>query len=177
MGARDTNDWNGGRCYNYIELKKGTDSKVIDEKIRHILKKYSRRIANSEVFLQNIQKDTSVFIRKICLRCQWSLGDITVCKNYGSDCCFNPGDCLHQLHESLHGTVCKTMQKKPACAKWQGQTSRKLIVQFLGESLMLVCVAHVIAMILVELLLPAIQQSYRVNIWQLIIKVPAYTEV
>ena len=38
--------------------------------------------------------------------------------------------------------------------KVAGANKRKIIVQFLGESLLIVFVAHVIAMIFVELLLP-----------------------
>ena len=45
--------------------------------------------------------------------------------------------------------------KEIGVRKMAGANKRKLILQFLGESLLLVCVAHIIAMILVELLLPA----------------------
>jgi ABC-type antimicrobial peptide transport system permease subunit len=38
--------------------------------------------------------------------------------------------------------------------KVAGANRRKIFVQFMGESLLLVCISHVIAMILVELLLP-----------------------
>ena len=31
-------------CYNYIELIKGTDSKIVDEKIRDYFKRHIKRI-------------------------------------------------------------------------------------------------------------------------------------
>ena len=44
--------------------------------------------------------------------------------------------------------------KEIGVRKVAGANKRKIIFQFLGESLLIVFVAHVIAMILVELLLP-----------------------
>jgi putative ABC transport system permease protein len=83
MGARDINDWNSGRCYNYIELKKGIESKVIDEKIRHILKKFQEN-SNSEISIQNIKKIHLYSSRKY-IRCQRT-GRYNVCKDYGDYC-------------------------------------------------------------------------------------------
>ena len=48
------NDW-GFRCYNYIELQKVTDSKIVDKKILDFIKKHNKD-SNSEIFLQNIKK-------------------------------------------------------------------------------------------------------------------------
>ena len=44
--------------------------------------------------------------------------------------------------------------KEIGVRKVAGANKRKIIFQFLGESLLIVFVAHIIAMILVELLLP-----------------------
>ena len=46
--------------------------------------------------------------------------------------------------------------KEIGVRKVAGANKRKIVFQFLGESLLIVFVAHVIAMILVELLLPAL---------------------
>jgi hypothetical protein len=48
------NDWRY-LCYNYIELQKGTDGKLLDNKIRDFLKKHIKG-SDSEIFLQNIKK-------------------------------------------------------------------------------------------------------------------------
>jgi putative ABC transport system permease protein len=48
------NDWHF-LCYNYIELKKGTNSKIVNEKIRDFIKKNNQG-SNAEIFLQNIKK-------------------------------------------------------------------------------------------------------------------------
>ena len=43
------------QAYTYIELKKGTDSKIVENKIKDILKRKSKE-SKIEIFLQNIKK-------------------------------------------------------------------------------------------------------------------------
>ncbi len=54
-------------CYTYIELKKGTDSKIVDEKIKEFYKRTYKRIEFGD-FPSKHQKDSFVFFRKICIQ-------------------------------------------------------------------------------------------------------------
>jgi ABC-type antimicrobial peptide transport system permease subunit len=60
--------------------------------------------------------------------------------------------CINFMNLSTAQSVRRA--KEIGVRKVSGANKRKIIVQFLGESLLIVFVAHVIAMIFVELLLP-----------------------
>ena len=127
----------------------GTDSKFTGEKIKNIIQR-KRSGANAEIFLQNI--------RDIHLNSRKHEGDIATgnieyvklasllaililivaCINF-----------MNLLTAQSSGRV-----KEIGVRKMAGANRQKIIVQFLGESLLIVFVAHIIAMILVELLLP-----------------------
>jgi putative ABC transport system permease protein len=144
------NDW-GFLCYNYIELKKGSDSQVIGDKIRDLIRK-NKKGSEAEILLQNIKKihlfssdkytfDTGVHgdisnVRIMSLIAVFLL--LIACINF----------------MNLSTAQSARRAKEIGVRKVAGASKGKIIVQFLGESLMMVFVAHVIAMILVELLLP-----------------------
>jgi len=52
--AAHTDSWNE-RFNTYIELKKGTESKIVEAKIHDFIKRHNKE-SNSEIFLQNIKK-------------------------------------------------------------------------------------------------------------------------
>jgi putative ABC transport system permease protein len=144
------NDWHF-LVYNYIELKKGTDSKILNAKIRDFIKNNTQG-SNAEIFLQNIKKvhlfsarkftfDISghgdiIYVRIMCLIAVLIL--IIACINF--------------MNLSIAQSARRT--KEIGVRKVAGANRQKIIVQFLGESLIIVFAAHIIAMILVELLLP-----------------------
>ena len=66
LAADNLDGWNE-RFNTYIELKKGTDSKIVETKIHDFIKKHNKE-SNSEIFLQNIKKDSFVFFREIFCR-------------------------------------------------------------------------------------------------------------
>ncbi len=150
------NDWEF-RCYNYIELSKGTDGKIVEEKIRGFLKKHFKG-SNSEIFLQNIKKihlfssrkytyDISghgdiTYVRIMCLIAVFIL--LIACINF----------------MNLATAQSARRAKEIGIRKVAGANKRKIIFQFLGESLLIVFVAHVIAMIFVELLLPGFNNLF-----------------
>ena len=54
-GAR-INDWEDrGRSHSYVELKKGTDSQLVDQKIQNFIKTHKKG-SDAEILLQNIKK-------------------------------------------------------------------------------------------------------------------------
>jgi putative ABC transport system permease protein len=147
----DLNSWSANATYSYIELQKGTDGKVLGSKIKGILQRHIKD-ARSDVFLQNIKKihlysygkyssDISghgdiTYIRMLSLIAVIIL--IIACINF----------------MNLSTAQAARRFKEIGIRKVSGANRQKIILQFLGESLMIVFVAHIIAMILVELLLP-----------------------
>jgi ABC-type antimicrobial peptide transport system permease subunit len=139
------------RFYTYIELKKGTDSKIVDEKILDFIKKHNSG-SNSEIFLQNIKK-IHLFSSGKYEADIYGNGDITYVRILGLIAVFILViACINFLNLSTAQSTRRAMEI--GVRKVAGAGKRKIVVQFLGESLLIVLVAHVIAMIFVELLLP-----------------------
>ncbi|MGD0342659.1 MAG: ABC transporter permease, partial [Bacteroidales bacterium] len=144
------NDWQY-LCYNYIELKKGTDSKIVNNKIRDFIKKNARG-SNAEIFLQNIKKIHLFSSRKYTFDIGGN-GDIIYVRIMGLIAVFILIiACINFMNLSTAQSAMRA--KEIGVRKAAGANKRKIIIQFLGESLLIVFVAQVIAMIFVELLLP-----------------------
>ena len=144
------NDWQF-LCYNYIELSKGTDGKLLDNKIRDYLKKHIKG-SNSEIFLQNIKKIHLFSSRKYTYDISGH-GDITSVRILSLIAVFILLiACINFMNLATAQSARRA--REIGVRKVAGANKRKIIVQFLGESLLIVLVAHAIAMILVELLLP-----------------------
>ena len=138
-------------CYNYVELIKGTDSKIVNEKIRNFLKDHSSTMTFG-ISLQNIKKihlyssgkygqdikghGDITYVRIMCLIAVFIL--LIACINF----------------MNLYTAQSARRAREIGLRKVAGANRRKIFVQFMGESLLLVFISHVIAMILVELLLP-----------------------
>lgn len=138
-------------CYNYVELTKGTDSKKVNEKIRNFLKDHSSTMTFG-ISLQNIKKihlyssgkydqdikghGNIIYVRIMCLIAVFIL--VIACINFVN---------LYNAQSARRG-------REIGLRKMAGATRRKIFFQFMGESLLLVFISHVISMILVELLLP-----------------------
>jgi putative ABC transport system permease protein len=138
-------------CYNYVELKKGTDSKMVNEKIRNFLKDHSSTMTFG-ISLQNIKKihlyssgkyeqdikgnGDITYVRIMCLIAIFIL--LIACINF----------------MNLYTVQSAKRVREIGLRKVAGANRRKIFVQFMAESLLLVFISQVIAMILVELLLP-----------------------
>jgi len=144
------NDWHF-LCYNYIELIKGTDVKIVNNKILDFIKKNSKG-SNAEIFLQNIKKIHLYSARKFTFDISGH-GDITYVRIMGLIALFILViACINFMNLSIAQSARRA--KEIGVRKVAGANKQKIIVQFLGESLLIVFVAHIIAMILVELMLP-----------------------
>jgi len=149
LGAH-INDWNE-RFHTYIELKEGADSKIVDNKIQNFIKNRDKG-SHSEIFLQNIQKIHLFSSRKYTYDVSGN-GDITYVRIMGLIAIFILLiACINFMNLSTAQSVLRS--KEIGVCKVAGANKRKLIIQFLGESLFIVFVALVIAVILVEILLP-----------------------
>ena len=152
------NAWGYNATYTYIELQKGAESKTVDRNISGILRKHIQG-TKANVFLQSIKKihlysygkyneDISghgdiAYIRIMSLIAVFIL--IIACINF----------------MNLSTAQSARRAKEIGLRKVAGAGKGKIIFQFLGESLLIVFVAHVIAMILVEMLLPGFNNLIR----------------
>jgi putative ABC transport system permease protein len=144
------NDW-GGRFHTYIELKNGTDEEIINKKIRNYIRIHHKEL-NSEIFLQNIKKihlySSGKYIYDVS-----DLGDIAYVRIMAIIAVFILLiACINFINLSTAQSVRRS--REIGVRKAAGASRQKIIIQFLGESLLIVFVAHVIAMIIAELLLP-----------------------
>jgi putative ABC transport system permease protein len=144
------NDW-GFRCYNYVELQKGTDSKIFENKILNFIKK-NKKESNSEIFLQNIKKIHLFSSQKYAYDIS-GYGDIIYVRILSLIAVFILlMACINYMNLSTAQSARRS--REIGVRKVAGANKLKIVVQFLGESLLIVLSSHVIAMILVELLLP-----------------------
>jgi ABC-type antimicrobial peptide transport system permease subunit len=138
-------------CYNYIELSKGTDSKLLDNKIRDFLKTHIIG-SHSWIFLQNIKKIHLFSSRKFNYDISGH-GDITLVRILSLIAVFILLiACINFMNLATAQSARRA--REIGVRKVAGANKRKIITQFLGESLVIVLFAHAISMILVELLLP-----------------------
>jgi putative ABC transport system permease protein len=144
------NDWQF-LCYNYIELYKGTDSKLLDSKIRNFLKKHIKG-SESEIFLQNVKKIHLFSSRRYTYDISGH-GDIVYVRILSLIAVFILLiACINFMNLSTARSASRA--REIGVHKIAGANRGRIITQFLGESLLIVLMAHIIAMILVELLLP-----------------------
>jgi putative ABC transport system permease protein len=151
-------EWNGvhrnkwmDRSYIYIELKEGTDSKTVDKKIVDFIKKHDKG-SNSEIFLQNIKK-IHLFSAKKFVYDISGQGDIAYVRILSLVAVFILLiACINFMN--LSTAQYSKRSREIGVRKVAGANKRKIAVQFLGETLLIVFAAHAIAMIFVELMLP-----------------------
>jgi putative ABC transport system permease protein len=142
-----------GGCYTYLELKPGTNGKFVSDKIKNVIKDHVKAPGyNPEIFLQNL-KDIHLNSSGKYAMDVTGHGEITYVRILGIVAIFILIiACINFMNLA---TAQSTMRSKEiGMRKVTGSNKMKIIVQFLGESLLIVFVAHIIGMILVEIFLP-----------------------
>ena len=146
------NDWPYAISFTYIELIEGANEESVNEKIKDFVVRKSKA-SNSEIFLQNIKKIHLFSYGKYAQDME-SHSNITYVKIMGLIAV------LILIIACINFTNLSTAQserrsREIGIRKISGANKQKIFVQFIGESLLIVFVAHIIAMIIVELMLPA----------------------
>lgn len=145
------NDWNYAFGSSLVELNEGSDNKSVEDKIKDIIKRNVQDI-DAEIFLQNIKKIHLYSARKFYGEF-FFLGSITYIRLASLVAVLILIiACINFINLTTAQSARRV--KEIGVRKVAGATQRKIIIQFLGESMLIVFVAHIIAMILVELLLP-----------------------
>lgn len=146
--------WNvHGAYFSYIELKQGTDGKFVSDKIKGVVKSNVKGPGyNPDIFLQNIKDIHLNSSGKYAFDIPGH-GDISYVRILGIVAVFILIiACINFMN--LATAQSSMRSKEIGMRKVTGSNKTKIIFQFLGESLLIVFVAHIIGMILVELLLP-----------------------
>jgi putative ABC transport system permease protein len=145
------NEWKYNATYSYIELEKGTNSKLVGNKIKDIIKSKIKD-GNTEFFLQNIKKIHLYSNGKYTADINGH-GDITYVRILSLIAVFILIiACINFMNMATAQSAMRA--REIGIHKVAGANSAKIFIQFMGESLLIVFVAHVLAMIFVELLLP-----------------------
>jgi putative ABC transport system permease protein len=156
------NDWKNANNYTFIELMNGTDIRLFAAKIKDIEQRNLKESESKpEIFLQNIKQIHLYSHGKYANDIE--AGNITPVRLAGliaililTIVCIN---FMNLLTAQSSGRA-----KEIGIRKITGSGKRKIVFQFLGEALLVIFVAHVVAMILVELLLPVFNASMFVNL-------------
>jgi ABC-type antimicrobial peptide transport system permease subunit len=149
----DLNNWENITNYTFIELKRGTDSKFVEEKIKFIIQDNLTKAkeAKAEVFLQELTKIHLYSHGKYAL--DIGAGNIAYVRlAVLMAILILTIACINFMN--LFTAQSSRRAKEIGLRKVAGANRRIIIFQFLCESLLIILIAHVIAMILVELLLP-----------------------
>jgi putative ABC transport system permease protein len=154
----DLNAWGFNATYSYIELQQGTDSKMVENKIRDILR-IKNKNARVDIFLQNIKQIHLYSYGKYDADIS-GLGDITYIRILSVIAVFILIlACINFMNLSTAQSARRA--KEIGVRQIAGANKGKIAFQFLGESLFIIFIAHVLAMILVELLLPGFNNLIR----------------
>jgi putative ABC transport system permease protein len=149
----NTNSWKDNNYLTLIELKEKANNKWVEQKIKRIIQENLKE-SDAEISLQNITRlhldpinedDTgSLIYDKLCILVAF-LFLLIACINF----------------MNLSTAQSAKRVKEIGMRKVAGAGKRKIVFQFLGESLLLVFVAHIVAMILAELMLPGLNNILR----------------
>ena len=151
----DLNNWGNNSYYTYVQLQKGTEYKTIDTKIKDLIKKNNDG-STTDIFLQNV-KDIHLHSSGKFAADIGGHGDIAYVRIFGIVALLILIiACINFMNLSTAQSARRA--KEIGIRKVAGAGKRKLILQFFGETIFIAFIAHIIAMILVEILLPNFNQ-------------------
>jgi ABC-type antimicrobial peptide transport system permease subunit len=154
----DLNAWGYNATYSYVELHEETDGKIFDSKIKGFLQQKVKD-TRADIFLQNIKKIHLFSYGKYKADISGH-GDIAYIRILSIIAIFILIiACINFMNLSTAQSARRA--KEIGVRKVAGANKKIIAFQFLAESLLMVFAAHIIAMILVEMLLPGFNNLIR----------------
>jgi putative ABC transport system permease protein len=157
--------WGSNSLDTYIELIEGTDQKVFESKLPEFIGKYTKDDWQSglEMYIQPI---LDIHLKSKHIKFQtynYKQGDISQVYIFSAIALLILiVACINYINLSTARAVKRS--REVGIRKTAGAQREKLIFQFLGESIILVLLATIVAIILVELFLPYINQLLDISL-------------
>ncbi len=153
--GHDINNWGSNSYYTYVQLSETANPKHVDEKIIDLIKKNNEHSV-TEIFLQALPNIHLYSAGKYTADIGGH-GDIANVRIFTLVAVFILViACVNFMNLSTAQSARRA--REIGMRKVAGAGKRGLVFQFLGESVFIAFVAHIIAMILVEILLPTFNQ-------------------
>jgi ABC-type antimicrobial peptide transport system permease subunit len=145
-------DWGNNSYWTYVLLAPNTNIKSFNEKIRGLISKHNTNSNNTQIYVQHIGEihlhSAARFTAEI-----GSQGDIRYVRSLQMIAIFILFiACINFMNLSTAQSIKRA--KEVGMKKISGAGRGKLVMQFLSESVFLVLLADIVAMVMVESLLP-----------------------
>ncbi len=146
----DLNDFGSNSYRTFVELQEGISQATVDSKIIHFLERFDEDLS-TDLHLQNIE-DVHLYSSGIYVVDFGGLGDITYVRIFAIVAIFILLiACINFMN--LSTAQSSKRAKEIGMRKVSGSSKRKIVVQFLGESIIVAFVALVFSMIIVAVML------------------------
>jgi ABC-type antimicrobial peptide transport system permease subunit len=145
-------NWRRVQFYTYVQLQKTSPVRDVNQKISHTIKEYLPKY-NTQIFLQSLK---DIHLRSDY---EWDLdnykkGNMALVYIFSfTALCILMIACINFMNLSTARSANRT--KEVGMRKVTGALRRDIIKQFFGETLLLCFIALLVALILVEIFLPA----------------------
>jgi len=156
----DDDYWGNNSVNTYVQVKPGTQAAILNEKIKNITKIHTNGKEQQEVFLHPMEKWHlySRFENGIAVG-----GEIVTVRLFIVIAAFILLiACINFMN--LSTAQSEKRAKEVGIRKVSGATKSSLIAQFLGESLFISLISGILALLLVQLFLPAFDQLIGKNL-------------
>ncbi|MBK8292182.1 MAG: ABC transporter permease [Flammeovirgaceae bacterium] len=144
------NNWNNNAFFTYVELQPGVDKADVDNTIRDLIKKHHPEGSEREIFLHGMNRWR---LHNNFENGKESGGLITYVQLFSGIAIFILIiACINFMNLATARSEHRT--REVGIRKSVGSNRKQLILQFLGESIMISTIAFILSIVLVELTLP-----------------------
>jgi putative ABC transport system permease protein len=144
------NNWNNNAFFTYVELQPGVDKADVDNTIRDLIKKHHPEGSEREIFLHGMNRWR---LHNNFENGKESGGLITYVQLFSGIAIFILIiACINFMN--LATARSEHRAREVGIRKSVGSNRKQLILQFLGESIMISAIAFILSIVLVELTLP-----------------------
>jgi len=157
LGWIDANDWVNNFSNTYVSLEQGVSQKVFDEKVKNIIishTKGSGSESKAEVFTQPLSR---LYLYSRSENGQLVSGRIQMVRMFIIIAIFILLiACINFMNLSTARS--EKRAKEVGIRKVMGAFKRSLVLQFISESILLACIAFIVAVVIVQLSLEGFEQ-------------------